>query len=153
MSRAVLLAALLIALVPVSAAAATPKTTLPAIEKQVMCVVCRTPLAVANGPQADAQRAQIRRLIAAGKSEQQIKDRLVAEYGERVLALPTEKGFNLAIYLVPIGGLAAALALLAVALPQWRRRARAQAAQPAASPPALSPEDARRLDEDLARHD
>jgi len=148
---ALLLAALAAAAAP--AGAAEPRTTLPAMEQQVMCVVCRTPLAVANGPQADAERRQIRRLIAAGKSERQIKDALVAQYGERVLALPDAGGFDLAVYLVPIGALALALATLALALPRWRRRARAQLAPPAVAAPAPSAEDLRRLDEDLARHD
>ncbi|HZV73819.1 MAG TPA: cytochrome c-type biogenesis protein CcmH [Conexibacter sp.] len=148
---ALLLAAL--AAVPSTAAAAQPQTTLSAIEPQVMCVVCRTPLSVANGPQADAERNQIRALIAQGKSEQQIKDALVAQYDQRVLALPRENGFNLAVYLVPIAALAIALTVLGLALPRWRRRARASAAQPAVAAPALSAEDARRLDEDLARHD
>jgi cytochrome c-type biogenesis protein CcmH/NrfF len=146
-----LLAALLAAAGP--AAAVQPRTTLPAIEQQVMCVVCRTPLALANGPQADAERRQIRELIAQGRSEAQIKDVLVAQYGERVLALPREHGFNLAVYLVPIGAIVAALALLALALPRWRRRARARSAQPAVAAPTPSAEDLRRLDEDLARHD
>ena len=118
-----------------------------------MCVVCRTPLSVANGPQAEAERRQIRELIAQGKSEQQIKDVLVEQYGDRVLALPQDDGFNLAVYLVPIVAVALALALLALALPRWRRHARARAAEPAAAVPTLSAEDARRLDEDLARHD
>lgn len=146
-----LLAAL--AAAPASAGAVQPKTTLPAMEQQVMCVVCRTPLAVANGPQADDEREAIRELIAQGKSERQIKDALVAQYGERVLALPEAGGFNLAVYLVPLVAIAAALALLAFALPRWIRRARMRAAAPAAAVPALSPEDMRRLDEDLARHD
>jgi cytochrome c-type biogenesis protein CcmH len=149
--RVPLLALLLVALASVPAPAAEPQTTLPAIEEQVMCVVCRTPLSVANGPQAEAQRRQIRGLIGAGLTEQQIKDELVAEYGERVLALPEDDGFNLAVYLVPVGLVLAALALLALALPRWRRRARAR--RPALAVPALSDEDARRLDEDLARHD
>jgi cytochrome c-type biogenesis protein CcmH len=136
-----------------AATAAQPQTTLPAIEQQVMCVVCRTPLAVANGPQADAERRQIRELIAQGKSAQEIKDALVAQYGERVLALPHDDGFNLAVYLVPVAVLAIALALLALALPRWRRHARARAAQPAAATPTLSSEDMRRLDEELARRD
>ena len=118
-----------------------------------MCVVCRTPLSVANGPQADAERRQIRELIARGRSEQQIKDVLVAQYGDRVLALPKAGGFDLAVYLVPIAAVLLALALLALALPRWRRHARAQAAAPAVAVPALSAEDAQRLDEDLARHD
>jgi cytochrome c-type biogenesis protein CcmH/NrfF len=150
----VTLAALLALAAPLAGAtAAEPQTTLPAMEQQVMCVVCRTPLAVANGPQADAERREIRKLIAEGKSEQQIKDALVAQYGERVLGLPRDDGFNLAVYLVPIAAVAAALALLAFALPRWRRHARVRAAAPAAAVPALSAEDAQRLDEDLARHD
>lgn len=137
-----------------TAAAAQPQTTLPAMEQQVMCVVCRTPLAVANGPQAEAERHQIRRLIAQGKSEQQIKDALVAQYGERVLALPQEDGFNLAVYLVPVLVVAFGLVLLAVSLPRWRRRTRARAAAPAAAQvPTPSAEDLRRLDEELAQRD
>ncbi|MGB2712046.1 MAG: cytochrome c-type biogenesis protein CcmH [Conexibacter sp.] len=140
--------AALLAAAPASAAP-TPQTSLPQIEEQVMCVLCKTPLAVANGPQADAQRAFIRRLIARGLSEQQVKDALVAEYGERVLALPRDKGFNHAVYLVPIAAVAAALLALAFALPRWRGRTRATEALG----PELSAEDARRLDEDLARYD
>lgn len=132
---------------------AEPKTTLAKIEKQVMCVVCRTPLATANGPQAEAQRRQIRRMIAAGMTEQQIKEALVAEYGQRVLALPDDEGFDLAAYVVPIVAVAAGLVGLALVLPRWRRAARARAAQPAAAPPPLSDADQRRLDEDLAEHD
>jgi cytochrome c-type biogenesis protein CcmH len=149
----VALATLLIAFAPPAASAAQPQTTLPAMEQQVMCVVCRTPLSVANGPQAEAERRQIRQLIAQGKSEQQIKDVLVAQYGERVLALPSDDGFNLAVYLVPIVAVALALVLLALALPRWRRHARARAAAPATAAPTLSAEDAQRLDEDLARHE
>jgi cytochrome c-type biogenesis protein CcmH/NrfF len=149
----VALASLLALAAPLASAAEPPQTTLPAMEQQVMCVVCRTPLSVANGPQADAERRQIRELIAEGKSEQQIKDVLVEQYGERVLALPNDDGFNLAVYLVPIAAVALALVLLALALPRWRRHAQARAAAPAAAVPALSAEDAQRLDEDLARHE
>lgn len=138
---------------PSAAFAAQPQTTLPKMEQQVMCVVCRTPLAVANGPQANAERRQIRRLIAQGKSEQQIKDVLVAQYGERVLALPKDNGFNLAVYLVPIAAVALALTLLALALPRWRREARTRVATPLAASPRPSPEDLRRLDDELAQRD
>ncbi len=149
---AALALAALLAVAP-AASAVQPRTTLPAMEQQVMCVVCRTSLAVANGPQADAERRQISELIAQGKSEQQIKDALVAQYGTRVLALPPSGGFDLAAYLVPVAIVLLSLAVLAIALPQWRRRARAEAAHPSAAAPAISDEDLRRLDEDLARHD
>lgn len=150
-----LTAAASVVLVAGTAAAAPPqRASLPQIEQEVMCVVCKTPLSIANGPQADAQRDFIRTLIAQGKTEKQIKDALVVQYGDRVLALPREKGFNLAVYLVPVAALLAALALLAVALPRWRRHTRALAAAgPAVPGPALSDEDAQRLDDDLARYD
>jgi cytochrome c-type biogenesis protein CcmH len=151
---ALLLGALLAGAPAAVVAAARPQTTLPRMEQQVMCVVCRTPLAVANGPQAEAERRQIRRLIAQGKTEQQIKDALVAQYGERVLALPQDDGFNLAVYVVPVAAVALALALLALALPRWRRETRARAAAaPAAAQPPPSAEDLRRLDDELAQRD
>ena len=100
-----------------------------------MCVVCRTPLAVANGPQADAERRQIRELIAQGKSEQQIKDALVAQYGERVLALP--RGRRLQPRRLPRADRARRCwrsRCSRFALPRWRRRARVRAGQPGRSP-------------------
>ena len=36
-----------------------PRTSLPAIERQVMCVTCKIPLNVAQSPQADRERAYI----------------------------------------------------------------------------------------------
>jgi len=151
---ALALALAALALAAPAAPGATPKTDLKTIEDQVMCVVCRTPLSVADGPQAAAQRRLIARWIAQGMSEQEIKDALVAEYGERVLALPDDDGFALAAYLVPIAVVAGALVLAAVALPRWRRRARAAAAAPGpAAAPELTAADARRLDEELRRFD
>jgi hypothetical protein len=50
----------------------------------------------------------------------------------------------------------AGAALLAFTLPRWRRRTRAAAQAAAgssgAAPPQLGPDDARRLEDDLARH-
>jgi cytochrome c-type biogenesis protein CcmH len=135
-----------------SAAAATPRTTMPVIERQVMCVTCKIPLNVAESPQSQRERAFIRGLIAEGRTEAQIKNALVAQYGPSVLALPSAKGFDLAAYLAPIAVVLALLGLLALLLPSWRRQARARtAATPSA--PELSASDAARLDADLKRFD
>jgi cytochrome c-type biogenesis protein CcmH len=139
-----------------SAAGSVPATasrpSLPAIERQVMCVTCKIPLDVAQSPQADRERAFIRSLIDRGETEGQIKRALVGQYGSTVLALPSTHGFALAAYLVPLAVVLALLAALAVLLPRWRRRARAPAG-PDAPKPALSSTDAARLDADLARFD
>jgi cytochrome c-type biogenesis protein CcmH len=147
-----LLAALSLA-APVSAFAhPAPRASLPDIEDEVMCTVCGTPLNQAQSPQAERERAFIRKLIAQGRDKRQIKAALREQYGDQVLALPQEHGFSLAVYLVPIGLLLAALAGLAVAMPRWRRRNRSGPAA-VATGPALSDADAKRLDEDLARYD
>lgn len=140
------------ATLPTSAGAIASATSLPVIERQVMCVTCKIPLNVAESPQADRERALIRRLIAEGKSETQVKSALVGQYGAAVLGLPASKGFDLAAYLVPVGVVLALLAMLALLLPSWRRHARANAAI-APSAPELSDGDAARLDADLKRFD
>ncbi len=135
-----------------SAQAATPRASLPTIERQVMCVTCKIPLNVAQSPQADRERAFIQSLINNGRSEAQIMDALVGQYGHAALALPSDSGFDAAAYIVPLAALLALLAALAVLLPRWRRRARAQARNRAPAA-ALSTADAQRLEADLERFD
>lgn len=132
--------------------AVMPETSLPAIERQVMCVTCKIPLNEAESPQAGRERAFIRGLIEAGQSESQIKNALVAQYGPTVLALPRAHGFDAAVYIVPVAAVLALAALLALLLPAWRRRARARGGGTAEAL-ALSPDDAARLDADMARFD
>jgi cytochrome c-type biogenesis protein CcmH/NrfF len=106
-------------LAPSPGAAALARASLPDVEDEVMCPVCGTPLNLAQSPQADRERAFIRALIARGATKEQIKRRLVAQYGPQVLATPRHSGFDLAAYLVPVLLGAAAVALLAVALALW----------------------------------
>ena len=154
MSRtlALLLAAAVALLAAAPAAAAAGPASLPDVEDEVMCPSCNVPLNVADSPQADDQRTFIRGLIAQGKSKEEVKEALVAEYGSDVLAVPKDDGFGLAATVVPIALVAALLAALALLLPRWRRRG-APARAPAGGGPALSAADAARLDEDLRRYD
>lgn len=146
---AALAAALLLA---APASAAKPQTTLPDIEDEVMCPICGTLLQLAESPQAVRERVFINRLIAAGKSKEQIKDALVAQYGRAVLALPGGSGFDLSAYLVPVVAFLLAALGLALGLRRWRRASRpARPPPPAPSDP--RDEDAERLDADLARYD
>lgn len=151
-----LLAVGLLAVLPPRAfavGAGGPRTTLPAVEGQVMCVTCKIPLTVAQSPQASRERTFIQRLIDEGRTEAQIKRALVSQYGPAVLALPSSHGFGLTAYLVPPLVLLALLALLALLLPRWRRRARAAPAATGDPSPTLAPADLARLDADMARFD
>ena len=157
MIRAALVLAALIAALALAAApahAATPQASLPDIEDEVMCVTCHVALNIADSPQASRERALIRDLIDQGLTKQQIKDRLVAEYGEHVLATPKDdSGIGLAAYLVPIAAVLAMLAGAAILLPRWRRRATAAPVQAVPAGPAITDAELARLDEDLKRHD
>jgi cytochrome c-type biogenesis protein CcmH len=132
--------------------AAIPRASLPEIERQVMCVTCKIPLNVAQSPQADRERAFIQSLIDNGADEAAIKRALVGQYGPTVLALPSGNGFDATAYLVPLAVCVALLAALAVLLPRWRRRARAQALSTGAAP-TLTVAESERLDADLKRFD
>jgi cytochrome c-type biogenesis protein CcmH len=141
----------LAALAPSAFAAITPRTSLPVIERQVMCVTCKIPLNVAQSPQADRERAYIQGLINEGQDEAEVKRSLVGQYGPTVLGLPATSGFDLTAYLVPLLVVAALLAMLALLLPRWRRHARLAAAAPSSAAATLSTNDSERLDSDLAR--
>ena len=131
------------------ALAAEPRASLPDIEDEVMCPICGTLLELSEAPQAERERVFIRNLIAAGETKEEIKDALVAEYGEEVLAVPEGEGFDLAAYLVPVLAFGLALVALAIGVRRWRR---------AAGPPdaAAGPgddESSERIDSDMARYD
>ncbi len=132
-------------------AAATPRVSLTEIESLVMCTECHEPLEVAQSLEANSERAYIRGLIAQGETKSQILNNLVAQYGPAVLGKPPAHGFNLAVYIIPPAMLVLGAAILAVALPRWRRRTRAAASEPAASLPPLDHADAERLDEELTQ--
>jgi cytochrome c-type biogenesis protein CcmH/NrfF len=116
-----------------------------------MCVSCREPLAVAQSPQAYAERAFIRSLAAQGYDKRQIEQALVAQYGPAVLAKPPAHGFNLTVYVLPPAILLLGIATLAVALPRWRRRTAAQKTRQV--PPTPDPAENARLEQELARFD
>jgi cytochrome c-type biogenesis protein CcmH len=149
--RALAALTLIFLLAPAASFAACPKTSLADVEDEVMCPVCGVPLGLATeAPQAQRERAFIQREVERCKSKEEIKSELVAQFGDRVLALPPEKGFNLAAYLVPaLIVIAGATAIATIAL----RRRRSPEATAATATPALGGDDAARLEADLERYD
>jgi cytochrome c-type biogenesis protein CcmH/NrfF len=150
-----LLAAVTLALAaPAASLAVTPRTSLNDVEDEVMCVSCGIPLNIADSPQADRERAFINDHIALGKSKAQIKQLMVAEYGNRVIAQPNSKGFNITNWLIPLVVVVALIAGVAIVLPRWRRAeiSAELAGDDPADVPELDDEERRRIDEDLARY-
>jgi cytochrome c-type biogenesis protein CcmH len=137
-------------------AGAQQDLSLPDLENEVMCPTCGTTLALSESPQADQIREFIRVRIEAGLGEEEIKDELVAEYGDEVLAVPDTSGFDLVAWVAPVAGLLIAAVALLVGVRRWRARGEAGpgAGGPGAgSGPAVSAADEERLRADLGRYE
>jgi cytochrome c-type biogenesis protein CcmH len=134
-------------------AAAHDSPSLAKLESEIICPVCKPEtLAQSESPIAQRMKAFIARRIAAGDTKSQIKQELVDNFGESVLAAPPKKGFNLLAWWLPIAGVVAAAAVLAALAWRWSRgRPGEPELEPAA--PELDPELSRRVDEALARFD
>ena len=147
MTRALAVAALLGAVAVGAATAAPPNAA--DLEAELVCPVCETTLDQSTAPVALRMKTFIRVRIAAGDTEQEIKDALVAEFGPEVLAEPPEGGFGLLAWLLPLGALVGGAIAVGLLIRTWSRRA-------APSEPAtdeLDPELDRLVDEELARFD
>jgi len=152
--RGLLAAALAFAaLAPVAAAQERP--TLADLEDEVICPVCAPEtLEQSNSPIAERMRAFIRRRIAAGDTKAEIKEKLVAQFGEQVLAAPPRSGFNVLAWALPLAGGAVALAAIGFLAYRWSRAREPLPASASSNGRApLDPELERRLDEELARFD
>lgn len=157
MRRVLAAAVVALALPPVAEAAQVCSPT--ALESEVMCPTCDgQTLDQSQAPSARRVKVFIRERSSAGDTCAAIKAQLVDEFGERILAAPSRRGFNLLAWALPVAGLL--VGAVAVGLAAWRwTRARDVDTQPVTGLPSANgraPVDSeleRRLDEELARFD
>ena len=146
MRRFLLVVAVALLVVP-AARASEQHPTLSELEGEVMCPVCGTTLDQSNSPAAEQIKRLIKQRIAAGDTRSRIKSRLVAEYGQAILAAPERKGFGLLAWWLPIVGILAAALLVGAGAWRWSH------ARDGDLPPGsrLDPALERRLDDELRR--
>ena len=95
---------------------------LKALETQLRCLVCQNQtLAESNAPLAEDLRKEVRELAVGGRSNDEIKEYLVARYGDFVLYRPPVKPTTYLLWFGPFLLLAGGAAVWFVVL---RRRAR-----------------------------
>jgi cytochrome c-type biogenesis protein CcmH len=131
------------------AAAACAKTSLSALEGEIMCPTCHTTLDQSDSPAAKRIEHRINVLIAQCKTESEIKADLVRNFGAGILAAPPRKGFDLLAWWLPIGGVLAGAILVAFGVWRWSRTR----GSPESEEPPLDAETEEQLDELLARLD
>jgi cytochrome c-type biogenesis protein CcmH len=150
---ALALAALLLA---APAAASESHPTQGELESELMCPICAGET-LAQSETAPAQRikAYIASRIADGATKSQIKDELVTQWGQRILAAPPRHGFNLLAWVLPLVGLVGGAGILGILAWRWTRvrEPEPEPQQWALNGHPLGPEEERRLDEELARFD
>lgn len=154
-----------LAVVVVDAQASTPTDDqVNAIAKQLYCPVCEnTPLDVCPTEACREWREEIRKLLAEGKSEQEIKQHFVDYYGARVLSEPPRTGFNWLVYVVPPMIIVAGIFVLFRSFRAWSRSPGTQVVPPSSSQgetaggdeesPQLADAYLARLEEDLKKRD
>jgi len=96
------------------------------IAKQLFCPVCEnTPLDVCPTEACRQWRELIRQMLSEGKTEQEIKDYFVLNYGARVLSEPPRSGFNWLVYVIPPMVIVAGMFILFRAMRSWTQKSEA----------------------------
>ena len=84
---------------------------------------------------SDPVRQELLTMVEAGRSDNEIMDAMVGEYGKDILQKPPAEGFYMLSYVMPYAGLAFGLGLIGLLIRFYmRRRPEAQAAGGQASP-------------------
>jgi len=145
--RLVAVAAAALVLAGPAAACTHPRTSLTALEGQIMCPTCHTTLDQSESAAALRIEHFIQQRIDQCATASQIKDELVANFGAGILAAPPRKGFDLLAWWLPIAGVVVGAVLVGFGVWRWTRT------RVPDDDPEPDPETEQRLDELLARLD
>ncbi len=119
---AVVLSAALLSATPVLADGPTVSDVAGELVCQCGCNMILSNCTHAECSWAVPMTALIKQKLAQGESKEQIIDYFVSTYGEKVLASPPKKGFNLVAWLLPFGAILAGGVVIYLALKTWVRR-------------------------------
>ena len=123
------------------------------IASQLYCPVCENvSLDVCSTTACSLWRETIRTQLAAGKTDEEIKQYFVEQFGARVIGIPPRQGFNWLLYAVPP---LAALGLAAAGFFIIRNQHRPKTSVNATDPTTAEPDDPLRhkLDQDIQKED
>ncbi len=93
------------------------------IDRMIMCPVC--PAETIDQAQVEISfqmRQVVRDMLSQGSSRDEILDFFVERYGKDILAAPPKSGANLVAWLMPVGGVAAALVAVFFIIRSMTRR-------------------------------
>jgi cytochrome c-type biogenesis protein CcmH len=122
------------------------------VAKQMFCPVCENiPLDVCPTQACHEWRELIREKLAAGWTDEQIKQYFAAQYGDRVLAEPPRRGLNWLVYVLPFVFLAGGALLLWRVLSSMKSARQPLSAPTVNNPPEQQDEYIKKLEEELKK--
>jgi cytochrome c-type biogenesis protein CcmH len=90
------------------------------LASELQCPVCQgQSIQASPAPMAQQMKDLIRRQVADGYTNEQVRDYFVSKYGEWVLLEPKAAGFNLLVYILPGLALLAGAVFVAVMVRRW----------------------------------
>ena len=115
----------LITLVPLMLSAGDDSSRLHSLATKVFCSCgCREILSECSHPECTAKvplKQEITFAVQSGKTDSEILANLEKKYGADILLVPSFRGFNVLLWIVPL-----AVGVTALAIFVWRRRVQAQ---------------------------
>ena len=129
--------ALLILLFP-GLSAASPYHNEEALQQQareiydlIMCPLCAgQTIAQSSNETSSQMRALVLKKLRQGESKEEILQYFESRYGERILAMPNKKGFNLILWILPFILVALAAIVIYFLIRRWSSRVSLKSAAP-----------------------
>ncbi len=92
-----------------------------AVGNTVRCPICKEPIPLNDiyNAQALQMRQFIRTELQRGVSEDGVRQELVEQYGPDILLAPPQHGFDLLVWLVPLGTVAACAVAVLLVIRRW----------------------------------
>ena len=91
------------------------------MSRQLYCPVCENiPLDVCGTAACARWREQVRTLLSEGKSEGEVIDYFVTQFGERVVGTPQDPTLNFFSWAVPAAAVIVGLGIVGVVFIKWR---------------------------------
>ena len=125
-----------------------------AVEEQLIAPCCwRAPLSQHYSGTAERMKEDLRKMLADGKTDEEIIDHYKAMYGERILSAPPNAGFNRMAYLFTplmflVGG-----GIIFITLRRWRIGRLNRGDESDSGSPSKDPRHQARIDDELNAYD
>lgn len=94
------------------------------INESIKCPQCAGQSAAdSDAPAARAIRTEVSRRLAAGESDDEIRDYFASRYGESILLTPGRDGLDAIVWFLPVAAFVAAIGGLVVVFRRWHATA------------------------------